>query len=186
MNDKQADSFLGQIQADQVFECRPKPARPKRTVNYTPTKPAKKSSVAKAEHVKSKKGGYRPVLVSRESLACEASALQGQMELLRSLHSARTVSDQDLCVLYILMYLNHRYPDEFLENVNPVLSGKELRTGGHPLVDSSAEMSRFLTLANPRFDDKLAKSKSKTLFELINNFNLHSVPHSARFAIAHW
>lgn len=176
------DSFLGEIEADQVFECKPKPARPKRIVDYTATKPVKNKGPKSR-----KKGGYRPVLVSKESLAIEALELKSQMELLRSLRSEGTVSDQDLSVLYILMYLNLRYPGEFLESLNPILScDKDKWLAGHTLVDSSAEMSRFLTLTNSRFHEKLAKANSRTLFEIINNFNLHSVPHSARFAIAHW
>lgn len=127
------------------------------------------------------------MLVSKESLAIEALELESQMELLRSVHSEGTVSDQDLTALYILMYLNLRYPDEFLENLNPILGcDRDQEPAGHALVDSSAEMSRFLTLTNSRLHEKLAKAKSRTLFEIINNFNLHSVPHSARFALAHW
>ena len=169
----QNNSFLDGIEFDQ---SEIKPERTRKAVEYKKATP--KSSA------NPKKNGYRPVLVSKESLASEAIQLATQMKLLRQLHSTQYVSNQDIAALYILMYLDLRHPDIFLENFNPILNA--LDQAQHSLVKNSAPLSDYLPLKNTSFNAKLAKYKSRTLFEIVNNFNLHSVPYSARFAIANW
>jgi hypothetical protein len=173
----ESDNFLQNIELENPAT---KPQRLKRAVDFCPTKKHVKTN--KNTSVKSKKGGYRPILVSKEALEAEAVDLRDKMSLLRELYSTRRVSDQDLVVLYLIMYLNTRYPDDFLENFNPILASVEETN----LIRTSASLESFVTLKNNDFNYKLAKFQSRSLFEIINNFNLHSVPHSARFAITNW
>ncbi len=155
--------------------------RPKKLVNFTPfTKKHAKSN--KSSSIKSKKSGYRPILVDKESLEFEAVELKDKMTMIRELYSTRCLSDQDLVVLYLVIYLNTRYPYDFLENYNPILISNEKTD----LITKSGKLDNFITLTNKSFDDKLAKYNTKSLFEIINCFNLHSVPHSARIALTNW
>ena len=155
----ETENFLQNIELDNSSV---KPERLQKNFNFTPTKKHVKTN--KNTSVKSKKGGYRPILVDKESLAAEAVDLKDKMSLLRDLYSTRRVSDQDLVVLYLIMYLNTRYPDDFLENYNPILTSVEKTN----LIRTSASLESIMKLTNQSFDDKLAKFKTKSLFDIIN------------------
>ena len=176
---QEEEIFLGDIEFD-ATDIQTKAPRVKRNVDFI----AKKKQQTKNVKNTSNKGGYRPVLVSRDCLAIEADELAGDMTRLRELYHSRSISDQDLVVFYIIIYLNFRYPDEFLENFNPVLVENDFKK--IQLVQESMVFGDLMSLANKSFDKKMEKFNTKTLFEIINNFNLHSVPHSARFAISNW
>jgi hypothetical protein len=127
---------------------------------------------------KKKKGGYRPVLVDEETLKKESLDLEPTMMLLREKHKLSSMSPQDLVSLYMISYLNQRYSTKFLENFSPIHTSVE---SYQPI---SASYKDFISLIN--FEAKLEKYKSKSLYDIINSFNLHSVPHSARTALAKW
>lgn len=172
--------FLGNIELD-ATDIPHKAPRVKRNVGFIANK--KQQAKTTEKNVKKKsKGGYRPVLVSRESLVNESMQLASEMTRLRELY--QVISDQDLVVFYIIIYLNFRYPNEFLENFNPVLVKNNYEN--NELVQKSMVFGNLMSLTNKTFERKMEKFNTLTLFEIINNFNLHSVPHSARFAISNW
>lgn len=142
-------------------------------------KPVEKKEFKKKnqEKLKKKKGGYRPVLVDEQSLLNESIELESLMRLLRNKYSDRSLSDYDVVSLYLIGYLNQRYPNQFLENYNPISNDQQIE---------SASYKDLIKFKNKNFETKLEKYKASTLFDIINKFNLHSVPHSARMALAKW
>lgn len=123
---------------------------------------------------KAPKTGYRPVLVDPKCLEKEAADLgQKMLELNRS-YLARELSDPDTVSWYILVYLSHRYPNKFLGSPNPIIAGTSR--------PSSSDYRSRLEVTNP----KLESSNVTTFFDIINGYNLHCVPHSARVAMAEW
>jgi hypothetical protein len=144
------------------------------------TKNVQKKFEKKGDSTKKKKGGYRPVLVDDTCLKLESIELESTMKLIREKQSLKLLNDQDLVSFYIIAYLNQRYPNQFLENYSPIQNVNETN------LIQSASYENLICLTNKNFEVKLEKYKSTTLFSIINNFNLHSVPHSARISLSKW
>ena len=118
------------------------------------------------------------MLVDEESLKKESLELEPIMMLLREKHRLNSMSHQDIVSLYMIAYLNQRYSNKFLENFSPIYA---LEESCKPV---STPYKDFISLTD--FETKLEKYKSKSLFDIINCFNLHSVPHNARAALVKW
>ena len=131
---------------------------------------------------KKAKGGYRPVLVDSACLEKESKSLHSSMQLLLKLHADKELSDQDAVAFYIISYLNERYPNQFLENFNPIATSDQRS----PLTKTSLDYTGLISLQNKNFESKLEKFKFRSLFDIVNNFNLHSIPYSARFTLVNW
>ena len=139
-----------------------------------------------------RRGGYRPVLVDEAALKHEARALAEPMSAMLRSHAESALSDQDLVATYLLVYLNERYPNQLFESVQPIVPIS------HPhralASASSASNASFLTrtLRNENVRRRIVHRSSSsagpllTLFDLINTFALHSVPHTARVALVNW
>lgn len=142
--------------------------------------PAKRETKSKEiiKKSKKKKGGYRPILVDEACLKKESIELEPIMVLLRDKYKLNSLSHQDLVSLYLISYLNQRYSSQFLENYSPIHSSAE---SCQPV---SASYKDFINLVC--FENKLEKYKSKSLYDIVKNFNLHSVPHTARTALVNW
>ena len=78
---------------------------------------------------------------------------------------------------YILVYLNQRYPNHLIQSFNKI---------EETTFNKSIEFEKVLRLKNENVISRLKKMNTNTLFDLVNNFNLHSVPHSARFTLVKW
>ena len=180
MNPFQNEDFLGEILIDEPVVN--KELRAKKIVQFVAKKAASQRLGANNKSEKIKRGGYRPVLVDQTSLSHEAIQLAADMQSLRAFYSNKSISDQDLTVLYMLFYLNHRYPTQFLENLNPILTDQAIPNT--KLVQTSKNYKELIQFSNKNFETKLSKFTS--LFEIVNNFNLHSVPHSARYTLVNW
>ena len=176
MNPFQNEDFLGEILIDEPVAK--KELRIKKNVQFVAKKAASKDINNQTEKIK--RGGYRPVLVDQTSLSHEAIQLAADMQCLRALYANKSISDQDLTVLYMLFYLNQRYPTQFLENLNPILT--EIPNTNR--IQNSKNYKELIQFSNKNFETKLSKYTS--LFEIVNNFNLHSVPHSARYTLVNW
>lgn len=154
------------------------------TAENSKTKPSNKTQTSneKLKNKKKPKGGYRPVLVNEECLKTESVNLKNSMSLLDD--KKHVMSDQDKVSYYIIIYLNQRYPNQLFENQNPIIDLTKTKTTS--LIDNSAKIQNFIEFKNKNIQNRLNKLNIKTLFDLVNNFNLHSVPHSARFTLVNW
>jgi hypothetical protein len=137
---------------------------------------------------KSKLGGYRPILVEHESdLALESVELESDMKLIneRCLSDPLYMSSQDIVSYYVIVYLNQRCPNQMLQSRHELISSD--RRSNSLLIQTSKPISQLgFRFKNKHMLDKLDKCNVKTLFDLVNTFNLHSVPHSARYTLANW
>lgn len=122
------------------------------------------------------KGGYRSILVDQNQLANESLVLEPLMVILES----DTLIDQDKVSYYILIYLNQRYPKNFLENWNPIVETSQKVESSKTLEDLN------LRFTNPNVIARMQEKNVVTLFDVVNNFNFHSVPYSARFSLVNW
>jgi len=132
----------------------------------------------RTQREKSKKhrtrGGYRPILVEEANLKNESIMLENQMSVL---NCENQMSDQDKAAFYILVYLNHRYPNNLFQSFNKIEESS---------ITNSIDFNRVLKFSNKNVATRLKKFNINNLFELVNSFNLHSVPHSARFTLVKW
>ena len=120
------------------------------------------------------KGGYRPILVGMNELAKESIELKSTMETLNN----SVMKDQDKVSLFILIYLNQRYPNNMLENSKKIVENVQIFS--EPLENLN------LAFKNQKIIKRLQQYNSTTLFDIINNFNLHSVPYTARYSLVNW
>lgn len=130
------------------------------------------------------KGGYKPVLVDESCLAKESADLKEPFELINKtcLNDKNYMTDQDIVSFYLITYLNQRYPNQMIENFNKIIETPQLE------INQSKSLTNDLKFCfkNKNINAKLEKLKIKTLFDLINSFNLHSVPYSARYTLVNW
>ena len=82
-----------------------------------------------------------------------------------------------MTAFYILVYLNQRYPNNLFQSFNKIEESNFNR---------SIDFDRVLKFTNKNVSIRLKNMNLKTLFDLVNSFNLHSVPHSARFTLVKW
>ena len=129
---------------------------------------------------KASRTGYRPVLVAETCLKKEAAELGEKMLELNRLYADNVLNGQDTSSFYILLYLNHRYPSKFLGSLNPIY---ELEPQNRP---PSSDYRNYLQVTNAKIRQRLESSNVASFFEILNNFNLHCVPHSARVAMVEW
>jgi hypothetical protein len=170
------DDFLNEIEplkADESSDSLKEQAK-------QPTREEK--NAPKKHHDKKKaKGGYRPALVDQIDLGTESIELTQDMKIL--IDNMSSLCDQDVVSLYLLIYLNKRYPNNFLESSNKIIDSN------HSKFAKTQSRSRRIGDFNIKWrNNKLAKRLNDhlTLFEFVNSFNLHSVPQSARFSLASW
>ena len=90
----------------------------------------------------------------------------------------KELSDQDVVSLYIIIYLNKRHPTKFLESINEIV--KEEYN-----VDSK-NLTNFINITSNNIKQRLKETKTITVFELINKFNLHGIPKASRIALVKW
>jgi hypothetical protein len=126
------------------------------------------------------KGGYRPVLVNEDSLKNESTSIQPLVDRLVAKFNQNQLSAQDTTTIYILIYLQSRYSYKFLENFDPILSKNEFS------IQSSIIFDQFSIDNNSNLRKRLKDTNTKSLFDLANNFNLHSIPKTARIALVKW
>lgn len=134
-----------------------------------------KANVVKAK--KSPKGGYRPILVDQAQLNKEAAELEPQI---RHVIYEVSMSDQDKASYFTLAYLNQRYPSNFLESLNPIVKSAT------PLVMSRLLSDIPLKFKSDKVCNRLKSLNICSLFDVVNSFDLHSVPYSARFTLVNW
>jgi hypothetical protein len=91
------------------------------------------------------------------------------------------LSDQDIVACYLLIYLRSRYSNDFLTNYNEILPLSKTKR-----VDSCSYKKVLHIDEKNGEQNKLKKFKCETLFDIINSFNLHSVPYSARCSLVNW
>lgn len=123
------------------------------------------------------------MLVDPSELASESVQIEPLMRLLYEEEEKAAgggMSDQDKTTYFTLVYLNQRYPNNFLEAVSPIV------VDNTPVIDSRRLETLPLKFTNPNVSTRLREHNVCTLFELVNRFNLHSVPHSARSTLVNW
>ena len=125
--------------------------------------------------------GYRPVLVNDTQLAKESIELEPLMKFISDEESL--LSDQDKVCFFTLAYLNHRYPNNFLEACNPIIDNKNC---SESKISSKLLCDLPLKFKNQKIYSRLHSLNLRTLFDVVNSFNLHSVPYSARFTLVNW
>lgn len=96
------------------------------------------------------------------------------------------MSSQDICSYYLVVYLNQRYPNQLIENFNRIVDPNTLETCSDLVRTSKPLKDLNLKFKNKNLESKLNKLNINTLFDLVNSFNLHSVPYSARFTLVNW
>lgn len=127
---------------------------------------------------KKPRGGYRPMLVNEADLGRESIELEHDMKLINETN-ANSMSVQDIVSYYVIVYVNYRYPNNFLENKHEIIIDKSTIT--------SMRISDLpFKFKNKSLENRLRNTNTLTLFDLINTFNLHSVPYSARCTLANW
>lgn len=137
---------------------------------------------ASPKHTEKKpKGGYRPVLVNENELPLESTLLEPYMQIINNKEGTNLMSDQDIVSYYILVYLNQRYPNNFLENVMSIVKKSDCKVISSKLISELP-----LKFKNPRISSRLSSLNLFSLFDVVNFFNLHSVPFSARSTLVNW
>lgn len=126
------------------------------------------------------KGGYRPVLVNQETLQQESIQIQPLIDCLVQKFNQKKLSPEDTTSNYILLYLQIRYPYKFLENFDPIVPKTEYN------IKSSNVFDHFSINKDSKFANRLHETNTRTFFDLVNNFNLHSIPKTARIALVKW
>jgi hypothetical protein len=131
-----------------------------------------------------KRGGYRPVLIDLAIIKNEAQYMEHKIGLLIQSWRNGVYSEPDITALYVLTYLDRRYGGKFLENFDPILK----KADENSQVKSSSLRESFGKLLEdyPNLAKRLAETNTNSLFDIINNYNLHSIPKPARTAIAKW
>lgn len=133
------------------------------------------------ENIKRKKlrGGYRPVLISEAQLVDESNNLRSKFEIINSptVLDKNFLTPQDIVSYYIICYLDQRYPNQLLENFSPLTNKK---------VKSELLSNLNFQLRNKKVMLRITKYDVKTLFDVVNSFNLHSVPMTARNTLVNW
>lgn len=133
------------------------------------------------EKIKQKKsrGGYRPVLIAESQLVNESNHLESKFEIINSqcVLDPNFMIPQDIVSYYIIFYLDQRYPNQLLENFCPLTDRK---------VKSELLSNLNFQLRNKNVMLRLAKNEATTLFDVVNSFNLHSVPMTARNTLVNW
>ena len=146
--------------------------------NSLPVKPACENHNRLKDRVKKPRGGYRPVMLDEKSqLAKESIELE---PLMKFINEEKSLSDQDKVSLFTLAYLNERYPNNFLECYNPIVVDSDISKSSKSLCDLPIKFK------NQKVYSRLQSLNVRTLFDVVNSFNLHSVPYSARFTLANW
>lgn len=139
------------------------------------SKSRKRNDVPNKSKSKKPRGGYRPILVGEGELVEEAKTLAPLMQFI---YDKDDLSDQDKVSYFTLAYISQRYPANFLENVAPIID--------EPNGVSSQPLDKLPFTFSQKVNTKFTNLKIKTLFDVVNNFNLHSVPYSARFTLVNW
>jgi hypothetical protein len=151
--------------------------------NESTSKKSKKINQKRVKNLKRvKSGGYRPVLVDESNLSREALDLNESMTFIRVNYMDKNVfvCEQDIASFYLIVYLNQRYPNQMLENYSQIIG-----EGREKLNIKSRKISELpICFKNQKIKIKL--DEDCTLFDLVNQYNLHSVPYSARHALANW
>ncbi|CAF0874690.1 unnamed protein product [Brachionus calyciflorus] len=146
------------------------------------SKQIKKKSHDKTTKINKKpKGGYRPVLVIDQSqLINESIELKEKFQIINDecIQDSEYMSPQDIVSYYLICYLDQRYPNQFLENYNQIDHENQIKS-------KSIESLKF-NFKNKNINLKLKNYKIQSLFDLVNCFSLHSVPHSARYTLVKW
>ena len=154
------------------LECDTYVSEATKTISKTPIALPEVFNNKQIKHTK--RGGYRPVLVDESLLKSESASLQAHISQL----SHKNLSEPDMAAFYIIAYLNHRHPYNLFQCFNPIVKAAP--------APSSIDFSEVLDLTSKKVKTRLEKLKLKTLFELVNSFNLHSLPHSARYTLVQW
>ena len=68
-----------------------------------------------------KRGGYRPVLIGLCVIKNEAQYMEEKIGFLMQSWRNEVYNEPDITSLYVLTYLDKRYPGKFLENFDPIL-----------------------------------------------------------------
>jgi hypothetical protein len=123
------------------------------------------------------KGGYKAVLIDLESLKNEAEYMEIEISKLVTHWQAGSLTDQDVVSLYIITYLQKRYPNHFLESFNQIIPTEIVNEYNF----HSEKLEKFHHLTS-----RLKETNTFTIFDLINNFNLHCIPKTSRIAIVKW
>ncbi|RNA36330.1 hypothetical protein BpHYR1_001821 [Brachionus plicatilis] len=128
---------------------------------------------------KKSRGGYRPVLIAGSQLVQESYYLKSKFEVINSQYVSNPdlMMPQDIVSYYILCYLDQRYPNQLLENFNPISKNK---------VKSKFLIDVKFQPRNKNAISRLKKAGAETLFDVVNSFNLHSVPITARKTLINW
>ena len=130
---------------------------------------------------KQRRGGYKPVLVPLDELKQESKYLEPKLKSLIQNYQSKHFNQPDTVSLYILIYIIKRYPQHFLESYDQIYSNKnELDK-----VQSKSVQQECLDL-NYKLKNRLNQTNTNRVFDIINNYNLHSIPKSARIALVYW
>jgi hypothetical protein len=123
--------------------------------------------------------GYKPVLVDLMTLKQESIEIGSQLQGLIDEWNRKNLTDFDVTSLYILYYLLKRYKNRFMQDYDPIIP-----VDGH--VKSMNLQQVDLFASNVGLKQRLYQTNTQTVFDLVNNFNLHSVPRKARCALVKW
>ena len=147
--------------------------------DFNLSKKEKKISTKKFEKKATlkKKGGYRLVSVDLETLKEESTCLSIEINKLAAQWQEKNLTNQDFVSLYIIIYLNKRYPNKFLESTNQIILDEKVK---------SENYNKFINITSSKIKERLDQTKTFTVFDLINRFELHGIPKSSRIALVKW
>ena len=136
----------------------------------------------KKKHTRSAKGGYKLITIGLEELKNEAEYMEIEITKLISKWKDGYISNQDVVSLYIILYLNNRHPTKFLECMNPIVSNDELKDRNF----HSENFNNYINITSNNIKCRLNDTKTYTVFDLVNRFNLHGIPKASRIALTKW
>jgi hypothetical protein len=152
-------------------------------ISFTHKKELKGKKSRKTEKSsKTTRGGYKLVSVDLETLKNESKYMEIEIEKLITQWKDKKLSNKDVVSLYILIYLNKRHPTKFLEGINEIVGNEEMK---ECYIDSK-NFDNFINITSNNIKQRLLDSKTFTVFDLINKFNLHGIPKASRIALVKW
>ncbi len=121
----------------------------------------------------SRAGRFKKKLVSPETLKLEAPVIEAGLAPLLSLHRQKSITDAELCALYVILYLSTRFPKAWLGAKRPAL-------------EIPHEMNFPVKNIPLRFEENIQKRLPETLGEIFNSFALKSTPETVNRSLLSW
>jgi hypothetical protein len=123
--------------------------------------------------ISSRAGRFKKKLVSHETLKLEAPAIEAGLAPLLTLYRQKSITEAELCSLYVILYLSTRYPKAWLGAKRPSLA-------------ITHEMNFPVKNIPFKFEGNIEKRLPETLGDIFNSFALKSTPETVNRSLLSW